>query len=285
MGLDGLVRLGLERARTLIDATGTHFEGPNVESVEDRNVGHLATPVRVYRKSASANGAIVFFHGGGWALGSLGSHDAICRHLAVETNVPVVAVDYRLAPEHPFPAAIDDAWAVTGSILRGESGLGFDPARVAVVGDSAGGNLAAVTAHAARDAGHKLALQVLIYPVIDRGRDRPSMTQNASGFALEAADMAWFWGMYGADLGDPRAEPSLARLEGLPPALIITAEHDPLRDEGEDYARRLQAANVPTTLRRYDGTFHGFAAAPGVLDVGDQALEAIVNSLRDELNR
>lgn len=282
VGIDSLARLGLDGARTVIDATGTHFEGPDVESVEDQTIGRLATPVRVYRKDSSANGAIVFFHGGGWALGSLQSHDALCRHLAVETDVPVVAVDYRLAPEHPFPAAVDDAWAVTGSILRGESGLGVDPARVAVVGDSAGGNLAAVTAHAARDAGHNLALQVLIYPVIDRG-DRPSMTQNASGFALEAADMAWFWGMYGADLGDPRAEPSLGRLEGLAPALVITAEHDPLRDEGEEYARRLQAADVPTTLRRYDGTFHGFAAAPGFLDVGDQALEEIVNTLRDKL--
>ncbi len=285
VGIDSLMRLGLDRARSLVDTTGAYFEGPEVDSAVDETIGRLATPVRVYRKGPSAGGAIVFFHGGGWALGSLGSHDALCRHLAVEVNVPVVAVDYRLAPEHPFPAAVDDAWAVVSSIIRSESGLEVDPSRIAVVGDSAGGNLAAVTAHAARDAGHHLALQVLIYPVIDRRPDRPSMTENASGFALEADDMAWFWSMYGAEPGDPRAEPSLGRLDGLPPALIITAEHDPLRDEGEEYARRLQAAGIPTTLRRYDGTFHGFAAAPGFLDVGDQALLEIVAMLRDKLNR
>jgi acetyl esterase len=288
LGIDGLAQLGLDRAREIVDANATFFRGPEIESTEDRLIGDLHTPVRVYRPSDAEGAAVVFFHGGGWALGSLDSHDALCRHLAVEANVTVVAVDYRLAPEHPFPAAVDDAWAVTHAILRDQSGLEVDPARIALAGDSAGGNLAAVTAHAARDAGYAIAAQVLVYPVIDRRLDRPSMVQCATGFGLEASDMAWFWDLYdasGVAVGDPRAEPSSGPLEGLAPALIITAEHDPLRDEGEEYAAGLQAAGVPVTLRRHEGTFHGFAAAPGFLDAGDRALQQIVAALRTELHR
>jgi acetyl esterase len=288
LGFDGFAQLGLERARAIVDSNGDYFRGPDIESVEDRTIGHLQTPVRVYRPHRVTDAAVVFFHGGGWVLGSLESHDALCRHITVEANVTVIAVDYRLAPEHPFPAAVCDAWAVTDEIVRDGCGLGLDPARVALVGDSAGGNLAAVSALAARDAGHPVALQVLVYPVIDRRLDRPSVAQNSSGFVLEAADIAWFWDMYdpsGAARGDPRAEPLCGQLEDLPAALIITAEHDPLRDEGEEYATRLRAAGVPTTLRRYDGTFHGFAAAPGFLDVGDRAIEEIVDALTTALDR
>lgn len=285
-GIEGFSRLGIEGARAMVDASSSLSVGPPVASVTDRTMGATATPVRMYRDGHDRSPVVVFFHGGGWALGSLESHDALCRHLAAETGATVVAVDYRLAPEDAFPAAVDDAWSVLEAILDGDS-TGFDRTRVAVVGDSAGGNLAAATAQLARDAGHALTRQVLIYPVIDRRLDRPSMIENGTGYVLEAADMAWFWRMYdpeGRSIGDPRAEPIQGRLAGLAPALVITAEHDPLRDEGEEYAALLEAARVPTTLRRFDGTFHGFAAAPGFLDCGDEALELIVTTLRHDFD-
>jgi len=281
-GVGGFAGLGLERARAVLDGNG-RLRGPEVASVVDRPLGPTGTPVRIYRPEGHGAGAVVYLHGGGWVLGSLDSHDALCRHLAAESRSTVVSVDYRLAPEHPFPAAVDDAWAVIRHLLDHGDELDIDPSLVAVAGDSAGGNLAAVSAQLARDAGRNLAVQILIYPVVDRRLDRPSMQENAVGYILERDDMTWFWDLYapGAAPGeDPRAEPSVGRLDGLAPAVVITAEHDPLRDEGEDYAAQLERAGVPVSLHRFDGMFHGFVAGPGFLRSGDRALAIVVDALR-----
>lgn len=228
---------------------------------------------------------VVYLHGGGFVLGSLDSHDQLCRSLAVGVGSAVVAVGYRLAPEHPFPAAIDDAWSATRWVFERGPDLGVDVTRVAVAGDSAGGNLAAAIAQLACDAALALRSQVLIYPVIDRQLDRPSMVDNAEGYVLERADMEWFWQQYdpeGRAASDPTAVP-LARgdLSGLAPALVITAEHDPLRDEGEEYAARLKDAGVATNVLRFDEVFHGFIQMPGLLSAADEATAAIIGHLAD----
>lgn len=235
-----------------------------------------AIKARLYRPSADGVlPGLVFFHGGGWVIGDLDSHDDLCRDLAAETHCAVLAVDYRLAPEHRFPAAADDAIAATGWVQANAAGLGIDARRLAVGGDSAGGNLAAVCALASRDAGSPLAAQLLIYPVTDMSRlDGESYRSNAEGYGLTAGAMAWFRDHYLADAAaaqDWRVSPLLASdLGRLPPALVVTAEFDVLRSEGEAYARQLAAAGVPTELRRYDGMIHGFASMAGVLDTGRQ---------------
>jgi acetyl esterase len=238
----------------------------------------------VYRPDGESLPVVVFFHGGGWALGSLKSHDSMCRRLAADTGAAVAAVDYRLAPEHRFPAAIDDAWAATRWISERGHQLGIDPTRLAVVGDSAGGNLAAVVARLARDHGLAMRQQVLIYPIIDRRLDRRSMIDNAAGYVLERADMVWFWNLYDPDHiadRDPRAVPlAVDDLSGVAPTLLITAEHDPLRDEGEEYGARLAQAGVQTVVRRFDGMFHGFVSMLGLLASAEEALAAISGSLK-----
>lgn len=284
-GFTGFAKLGVERARELVDAMSRPGRGPEVFSVEDL-LADGDVPVRVYRPSgAAALPVVLYLHGGGFVLGSLDSHDQLCRSLAVGAGAAVVAVGYRLAPEHPFPAAIDDAWSATRWVFERGPDLGVDVRRVAVAGDSAGGNLAAVIAQLARDAGLPLRSQVLIYPVIDRRLDRPSMVDNAEGYVLERADMEWFWQQYdpeGRAASDPTAVP-LARgdLSGLAPALVITAEHDPLRDEGEEYAARLEDAGVATRVRRFDEVFHGFIQMPGLLPAADEATAAITDHLAD----
>mgnify|MGYP001477513991 CR=1 FL=1 len=216
------------------------------------------------------------FPGGGWGIGDLVSHDDLCRDLAAQAHCAVLAVDYRLAPEHRFPAAADDAIAATRWASEHAAELGIDPTRLAVGGDSAGGNLAAVSALAARDAGIPLAAQLLIYPVTDMAHlEGESYTACGEGYGLTAAAMAWFRDHYLADAAaaqDWRVSPLLASdLSRLPPALVVTAEFDVLRSEGEAYARRLAEAGVPTELARYDGMIHGFVSMAGVLDVGRQA--------------
>jgi acetyl esterase len=201
----------------------------------------------------------VYLHGGGWVVGSIESHDPVCRRLAARTPCVVVSVDYRLAPEHPFPAGLEDAWAATEWVAAHAAELGAD--RVAVGGDSAGGNLAAVVALRARDRGLPLALQVLIYPVIDADLDSPGYREHGEGVNLTRAKMAWYWERYlaGADGFAPEASPlRAADLAGVAPALVQTAEHDPLVHEGEAYAHALEAAGVPVALTRYDGQIHGF---------------------------
>lgn len=239
-----------------------------VGRVEDRRIPGPAgndLPVRIYHPRDAGTGplpVLVYFHGGGFVLCDLDSHDSCCRRLANGAGAVVVSVDYRLAPEFPFPAAVDDAWAALQWVAENLGDLGGDPTRLVVAGDSAGGNLAAVTAMLARDrGGPALAFQLLIYPVVDQRRKTSSSAAQAANGTLTAAHMAWFTNQYlGAD-GDRAsvlASPILGDFAGLPPAHIITGALDPLCEEGEQYAEKLCAAGVPATVTRYDRGFHGF---------------------------
>jgi acetyl esterase len=255
--------------------------GPALPYVEDAAVGQI--PIRVYRPSDGVLPALVYFHGGGWAIGDLDSADALCRQLAADAGCAVVSVDYRLAPEHPFPAAAEDAFAVTADVVRRPERYGVTPEAVAVGGDSAGGNLAAVTARLARDDGIALAHQLLLCPNTDSGLDSPSFTEFAEGYGLSAATMAWFFGHYlgCADRSDPRIAPLRADdLSGLAAATVITAEYDILRDEGEAYAYALHAAGVPAELCRYDGMIHNFVTLPEQFDDAAAARAWAVTRLR-----
>ncbi len=241
-------------------------------------------PVRLYADSADAGlPVVVFFHGGGWVLSSVDGHDALARRIAIRTGALVASVDYRLAPEHPFPAPHDDCWAATAWLADHAADVGGDGARLAVCGDSAGGNLAAGVALRARDHGLSLALQALIYPCIDdRQTTYPSMTENAAGYFLTAADMVWFWDRFvpAEHRGDPRAVPARADdLRGLAPAYVQTAEFDPLRDEGESYADRLAAAGVPVDVDRYPGVVHGFVSRWHTMSRAEQAHDDLAAAL------
>jgi acetyl esterase len=242
-------------------------------AIEPRTIAGPAGPIpaRLYvpRDGRPPRPLVVYYHGGGWVVGDLDTHDATCRHLAHETAAAVLAVDYRLAPEHRFPAAVDDAVAAFGWAVREAAALGADPARVGVAGDSAGGNLAAVVAQVTtRASDARPVAQLLIYPVTDLSTKHPSYRLFSDGFFLTEADMDWYRANYLPDESaahDPRASPLRASdLSGLPPAVVLTAGFDVLRDEGEAYAKRLLDAGVPTELRRNAGQIHGFANAAGV---------------------
>ncbi|HVN39847.1 MAG TPA: alpha/beta hydrolase [Myxococcota bacterium] len=246
-------------------------------------------PVRLYRpESKSALPGLVYFHGGGFVLCNLESHDGVCRSLANAAGCAVVSVDYRLAPEHPFPAAPEDCYAVTRFVAERGRELGIDTARIAVGGDSAGGNLTAVVSQMARDRrGPRLRLQLLVYPVTDASFDTPSYRENAEGYFLTTNMMKWFWSKYLADPADaanPYASPLRAKdLTGLPPGLCITAEFDPLRDEGEAYAARLREAGVDVATTRYDGMFHGFFGMGAMLDQAKKAVAQAAGALKKAL--
>jgi acetyl esterase len=283
-----------------------------VGSVKERSVPGAAGALRarVYRPDGDGPFPVVaFFHGGGWVIGDLDTHDNMARHVCRGAPAIVVSVGYRLAPEHPFPAAADDAVAVArwlagfkpgssgepggsgesgsagesrsagGAGSAGElawlGGLGAD-GRLAVAGDSAGGNLSAVVAQRLTADGIPLAGQFLIYPAVDAGGGYPSVTENAEGYLLEKKSIDWFLGHYvgpSPDLADPRLSPLHGSLSGLPPALIVTAEYDPLRDEGEAYGRALSSAGVPADVRRYDGMIHGFFDMGGFSPAARTAIE------------
>ena len=229
---------------------------------------------------------LVYYHGGGFTYGDLETHDGVCRILCRHAGAHVLAVDYRLAPEHPFPAAVEDARAALGWAFAHAGDLGADPKRVGVGGDSAGGNLAAVVAQlAARDGGPAPVLQLLIYPVIDFSRRRRSRELFGEGFLLTNSEMDWFetnyLGSERASARDPRASPLLADdLSGLAPAHVVTAAFDPLRDEGEEYAEALRAAGTPVTLRRFPGLIHAFIAGAGVSQSARDALVEIAGTTR-----
>jgi acetyl esterase len=215
----------------------------------------------------------------------LHTHDHLCRAITRDASAVVVSVDYRLAPEHPFPAAIDDADAATRWVAENVDRLGIDGTKLGVCGDSAGGNLAAVVALRSRDrAAPGLAFQVLLYPVTDARLDTPSYLENADGYFLTRSSMAWYWEQYvpsEADRAHPDASPLRApELGGLPPALVISAEYDPLRDEAEAYAKRLSEAGVPVRLTRYHGMIHGFIRREAVLDQGKTALREVSEFIR-----
>jgi acetyl esterase len=248
-----------------------------------------AIPVRIYRPRGSAPQAqlpaLVYFHGGGWVFGNLDSHDALCRALANRAQCAVVAVDYRLAPENKFPAAVDDAFAVLRQVAGRGAALGIDGARLAAAGDSAGGTLVAVSTIEFRDrGGPRLALQVLLYPATDLAMTAPSYTTLGQGYMLTRERMVFFRNAYlrdANDIGDWRASPlKAADLSRLPPALIITASHDPLVDEGKAYADRLAAAGVPATYRCYEGMIHGFLTMSGAIDAGRAGIDEIAAALR-----
>jgi acetyl esterase len=227
----------------------------------------------------------VWFHGGGWVIGDLDGADATARHLTVGAGCVVVSVDYRLAPETKFPGAADDCYAATQWAIQQATQINGDPGRVAVGGDSAGGNLAAVVALMARDRGAPpLAFQLLVYPVTHCDFTTDSYERCADGYLLSRASMQWYWDHYlrsPADAANAYAAPLVATdLSRLPAALVITAEFDPLRDEGEAYARRLQAAGVPTTCSRYDGMIHGFFGMAAVVDKGQQAIAEASTALQ-----
>ena len=260
--------------------------GDDVSRVEDLVVPGPAgdVPVRVYAASDAENLPMVaFFHGGGWVLSSVDGHDSLARRIAVRTGALVVSVDYRLAPEHPFPAPHDDCWAVTSWLARHGAEIGGDPSRLAVCGDSAGGNLAAGVALRARDEGIDLALQALIYPCIDDRQDRyESMVENGEGLFLTADDMVWFWDHFvpSNERLNPYAVPARAAdLSGCAPAYVQTAEYDPLRDEGEHYAARLRSAGVEVDVTRYPGVVHGFVSRWHVMARAADAHDDLANAL------
>ena len=238
---------------------------PPMESVRDVTVpgGAGALPARVYRPHAGDLPTVVYFHGGGWVIGDLDTHDLTCRTLARDTGAVVVSVDYRLAPESRFPAAVDDAEAsarwVAEHAADPAAGLGGTGV-VAVGGDSAGGNLAAVVAQTFRDEGRTLAGQLLIYPATDLVTEHASLVENAEGYFLDAPTMAWFREQYvgSADPADPRLSPAIGDLAGLAPAVVVVGQFDPLRDAGTAYAKGLDAAGVPVDLHLFPGLIHGF---------------------------
>jgi acetyl esterase len=276
-------RAGVEANNATIPA------GPELLAVRDIVIPSQAggMPARVYSPSADAPGIIVYYHGGGWVVGSLNGWDASVRALAAASGWDVVSVDYRLAPEHVFPAATDDAYDALVWVA-GPSGLaGGRP--IVVAGDSAGGNLATVSALRARDfGGPPIALQVLVYPVVDCDLDRRSYLEyDGDDFILNRRDMAWFWDLYAPDPADrtnPYASPlRAADLSGLPPAYLVSVEHDPLRDEGFGYAERLRGARVPVEHRHYGSEVHGFFRYTGLLDDADKAVSDAGAALRQAI--
>ncbi len=267
--------------------------GPAVGKVEDRIIRNEHgkepgdVPIRIYTPDGAGPwGILVWYHGGGWVIGNVETADATARELCAGANCVVISVDYRLAPEFKFPTPFEDCLTATLWAMHEAESLGGQPGAIAVGGDSAGGNLAAAIALAHEDFPHPLAYQLLVYPATDAHYDARSYTVNGAGMFLERESMRWFWNHYleADDLSGYNvfASPLRARLTSdLAPALVITAEFDPLRDEGEAYAAALRAAGVPTVQKRYDGVIHGFYGMPHVIDKGRQALELSCAQLQD----
>ena len=267
-------------------------EPPKLKSVAPLAIpaAHGSIPARIYtpnklRQTDGLAPCLVFFHGGGWVIGDLDTHDVVCRKLADEGRLIVISIDYRRAPEHKFPAAVDDAIAATAWIATQAKEFGIDASRLVVGGDSAGGNLATVVAIAARDGnGPAISGQVLIYPATDFTMAQPSHSEPETSILLTHSVVRWFRDHYlngTADVHDWRASPALAgTLVGLPPAYVLTAGADPLRDEGDDYARRLEQAGVAVTYRTFPGQFHGFFTMGKLLQQANVAASEIGTWLR-----
>jgi acetyl esterase len=278
-----------QQAREAVVADVVNWDPPEpVSLIEERSVPgpRGAIPIRVYVPFGSGPfPVLVYYHGGGWVLCDISTHQGICTTIANAAGCVVVSVDYRLAPEHKYPAAAEDAYAVLQWVAENAARLQGDPRRVAVAGDSAGGNLAAAACLMARDrAGRQPTLQLLIYPVTDCSFDTPSYRENAEGYGLTLDDMQWFWGHYltrEEDGRQPYASPlRAADLSGLPPALVLTAEYDPLRDEGEAYAARLRQAAVQVSLVRYEGLIHAFIHRTNRFDKARAAVADMAAALR-----
>ncbi|MCX7367215.1 MAG: alpha/beta hydrolase [Alphaproteobacteria bacterium] len=282
-GRPRLETLPYKEGRTGVDKMSEDSEAdpPEVASVGD---GEFEGPrglitFRAYRPHGAPAGplpTLIYYHGGGFVIGNIATHDSTCRRLANKSRCQVISIDYRLAPEHPFPAPIDDGIAAFRHIRDNAASFGVDPTRLAVGGDSAGGQMAAVVCQTCRDAGEAMpAFQMLIYPATDSSKESGSRKSFAEGYFLSKALMDWFWKAYvpaGTDLADLRLSPLLAKdLAGLPPAFVLTAGYDPLRDEGRAYADRLIDAGVKTTYVNYPGTIHGFFSLTRFLKQGIKA--------------
>ncbi|MGH9300746.1 MAG: alpha/beta hydrolase [Acidimicrobiales bacterium] len=264
--------------------------GPDLDRVEDLTIPGTAgdIPARIYSPVPKGGGGlpvVLWYHGGGWTIGSVAEHDTVCRQIAAGSGVLVLSVGYRLAPEYPFPAGPDDCWSALVWASENALELGGDPARLAVAGDSAGGNLAAVMARRARDLGRPpLAFQLLVYPATDGTRSFPSIKENGEGYFLTEETMEWFWEQYvpaAVDSTHPDLSPlQVEDLSGLAPALIITAEFDPLRDEGEAYGEKLAQAGVEVTVSRYDGMIHAFFTSGALFDAAGRAVDEACSALR-----
>jgi acetyl esterase len=291
LGAPRLETLPVEDARAACVADiQTLGEPEPVREIRDRTVpgpdGEI--PVRIYAPQGASQDplpVLVYYHGGGWVVCNIATHDHLCRSIANAAGSLVVSVEYRLAPEHKCPAAVEDAYAAARWVAKQGESIGADPSRLAVGGDSAGGNLAAAVSLMARDRGEFLpCLQLLIYPITDYNLDTPSYRENADGYVLTRSQMRWFWDCYLAREEDgygPYVSPLRADdLSGLPPALVITAEYDPLRDEGEAYAARLREAGVPVTHTRYKGMIHPFLRRTAIFDQAKAALKQVTDSLK-----
>jgi acetyl esterase len=265
--------------------------GPEVARAYDEQVASAdggQFTVRVLVPAGDIRALVVYLHGGGWVIGNLETHDHLVRVLANRLQAAFVNVDYRLAPEHRFPTAVEDSWAALLWANERITEIAGSPVPLVVMGDSAGGNLAAVVARRARDAGGpRLAAQVLVYPVTDADLDAPGYLDPEAQLLLRRESMVWFWDHYAHDPADrqhPDASPlRAADLTGLPAAIVLTAEHDPLRDEGEAYAERLNRAAVPVTRRRFAGQMHGFFTLVGVLPGSAEAIDYVADQLGRQL--
>jgi acetyl esterase len=281
--LPGWSALSVAEARRLEDELFSAGDGPAMASVEDATVAadDRSIPVREYRPETVATAVpLVYAHGGGFVLGTLDSTDDVCRHLAARLGCPVRSVDYRLAPEHPFPAAVEDVWAVTRATADGRDGP------VAVGGASAGGCLAALAALRARESPVEVAVQLLLYPMLDPDLDRPSHEEHADGPLLTRADLAWFWEQYHEGEPDDAAGPATplaADPAGVAPAVVATAGVDPLRDDGRAYAQRLAAAGVDVADLRFPALCHGFASLGDRVAAADEALAPVVAAVEERL--
>jgi acetyl esterase len=269
--------VGLDRARTRFsELLGAGLAGAPAVAADDVSLSEGVTG-RVYRPADARGAAVVFLHGGGWTVGCIADYDGLARRLAAWLPAVVLAVEYRRAPEHPFPAAVEDAVTATRWALDHAAELGSDPGRVAVAGDSGGGNLAAVVCQQLRDAGGRQpAAQLLLYPNVARGADQPSVTEFGGLPFLTLADMGWYTRNYvprGTDPGDPRISPAEGELIGLPPALVGTAGVDPLHDSGRDYAAALTAAGCRAEWVDFPDQPHGFAHLVALSPAADAALD------------
>lgn len=280
--------------RALILASRVRMAPAKLQRIETRTIvgpDGDDMKVRVYWPEGTGPfAACLYFHGGGWVLNNIDTHDDVAQRLAEASGCVFVNVDYRLAPEHKYPAAVEDAYAALKWVAANANDLQIDPNRIAVSGDSAGGNIAAALCLMTRDrGGPPIAFQVLIYPITDCDLDRPSYHENADGYFLTRSQMGWFWQHYVPSL-EQRSEPYASPLRatshaGLPPALILTAEYDPLRDEGEAFAEVLRAAGVAAKVHRYDGMIHAFIKRVDQFDDAMVAIRQIGNALRQQFQR